>query len=42
MAAIILTLIFGLMIRWSGCTPEAYALGVRPVSNLIDIPNLLS
>ena len=31
-AAIILTLIFGLVIRWSGHTPQAYLLGVRPVS----------
>lgn len=41
-AAIIVTLIFGLAIRWSGRTPEAYLLGVRPVSNLIDNPNLFS
>ncbi len=41
-AAIIVTLIFGLAIRWSGRTPEAYLLGVRPVSNLIDNPNLYS
>jgi uncharacterized membrane protein len=39
-AAIIVTLIFGLAIRWSGRTPEAYSLGVRPVSSLIDAPNL--
>jgi uncharacterized hydrophobic protein (TIGR00271 family) len=41
-AAIILTLIFGLVIRWSGHTPQAYLLGVRPVSSLIDNPNLYS
>ena len=41
-AAIILTLLFGLVIRWSGRTPEAYLLGVRPVSSLIDNPNLYS
>jgi len=41
-AAIILTLIFGLVIRWSGHTPRAYSLGVRPVSSLIDNPNLFS
>jgi uncharacterized hydrophobic protein (TIGR00271 family) len=41
-AAIILTLIFGLVIRWSGHTPQAYSLGVRPVSSLIDNPNLYS
>lgn len=39
-AAIIVTLIFGLAIRWSGNTPEAYLLGVRPVSSLIANPNL--
>jgi uncharacterized hydrophobic protein (TIGR00271 family) len=41
-AAIIVTLIFGLAIRWAGRTPEAYSLGVRPVSSLIDEPNLFS
>jgi uncharacterized hydrophobic protein (TIGR00271 family) len=41
-AAIIVTLIFGLAIRWSGHTPPAYLLGVRPVSSLIDNPNLYS
>jgi uncharacterized hydrophobic protein (TIGR00271 family) len=41
-AAIIVTLIFGLAIRWSGNTPEAYSLGLRPVSSLIDNPNLYS
>jgi uncharacterized hydrophobic protein (TIGR00271 family) len=41
-AAIILTLIFGLVIRWSGHTPQAYSFGVRPVSSLIDNPNLFS
>jgi hypothetical protein len=37
-AAIIVTLLFGLVIRWSGHTPKAFALGVRPVSSLIDRP----
>jgi uncharacterized hydrophobic protein (TIGR00271 family) len=41
-AAIIVTLLFGLLIRWSGHTPQAYLLGVRPVSSLIDNPNLYS
>jgi uncharacterized hydrophobic protein (TIGR00271 family) len=41
-AAIIVTLAFGLAIRWSGHTPQAYLLGVRPVSSLIDNPNLFS
>jgi uncharacterized hydrophobic protein (TIGR00271 family) len=41
-AAIVLTLIFGLVIRWSGQTPELYLAGVRPVSDLINNPNLFS
>jgi uncharacterized hydrophobic protein (TIGR00271 family) len=41
-AAIILAFVFGLAIRWSGHTPEEYSLGVRPVSDLIDNPNLFS
>ncbi len=41
-AAMILTLLFGLAIRWSGHTPKLYSLGVRPVSSLIDQPNLFS
>jgi uncharacterized hydrophobic protein (TIGR00271 family) len=41
-AAIILTLAFGLVIRWTGETPEAFSLGVRPVSDLINNPNLFS
>jgi uncharacterized hydrophobic protein (TIGR00271 family) len=41
-AAIVVTLIFGLLIRWSGHTPELYLAGVRPVSALIDNPNLFS
>ncbi len=42
LAAIIVTLLFGLAIRWSGHTPKAFLLGVRPVSSLIDKPNLFS
>jgi uncharacterized hydrophobic protein (TIGR00271 family) len=41
-AAIILTLLFGLAIRWSGHTPKLYSIGVRPVSDLINNPNLFS
>jgi uncharacterized hydrophobic protein (TIGR00271 family) len=41
-AAIIVTLLFGLAIRWSGHTPKLYSLGVRPVSSLISNPNLFS
>ena len=38
----IVTLLFALAIRWSGHTPKLYSLGVRPVSSLIDSPNLFS
>src|SRR5580658_1165177 len=41
-AAMIVTLLFALAIRWSGHTPKLYSLGVRPVSSLIDNPNLFS
>ena len=41
-AAIVLTLLFGLIIRWSGRTPGLYLAGVRPVSALIDSPNVFS
>lgn len=36
------TLIFALCIEWLGKTPTAYHLGLRPVSALIDSPNLFS
>jgi uncharacterized hydrophobic protein (TIGR00271 family) len=41
-AAIVITGVFGLIIRWSGRTPRLYLAGVRPVSALIDSPNLFS
>jgi uncharacterized hydrophobic protein (TIGR00271 family) len=41
-AAIIVTLLFSLAIRWTGHTPQAFSLGVRPVSSLINTPNLFS
>lgn len=41
-AAIVITLLFGLLIRWSGQTPRLYSAGVRPVSDLINNPNLFS
>jgi uncharacterized hydrophobic protein (TIGR00271 family) len=41
-AAIIVTLVFGLAIRWSGHTPQPFELGLRPVSDLINNPNLFS
>jgi uncharacterized hydrophobic protein (TIGR00271 family) len=42
LAAIILTLAFGLVIRWSGETPDAFSRGVRPVADLISSPDLFS
>jgi uncharacterized hydrophobic protein (TIGR00271 family) len=41
-AAVVVTLLFGLAIRWSGHTPKLYSLGIRPVSSLINNPNLFS
>jgi uncharacterized hydrophobic protein (TIGR00271 family) len=35
-------LVLSLIIRWAGLEPKAYALGIRPVSNLIDTPNWFS
>jgi uncharacterized hydrophobic protein (TIGR00271 family) len=40
--AIAVTLLFAICIRWSGMTPRAYLVGVRPVSDLINTPNLFS
>jgi uncharacterized hydrophobic protein (TIGR00271 family) len=40
--AVAATLVFGLLIRWSGRTPHLYELGLRPVSSLIDAPNVFS
>jgi uncharacterized hydrophobic protein (TIGR00271 family) len=40
--AIVATYLFALCIRGSGQTPEAYRLGLRPVSHLINSPNLFS
>jgi uncharacterized hydrophobic protein (TIGR00271 family) len=40
--AVLATLIFGLLIRWSGETPQLYEAGVRPVSDLINSPNVFS
>ena len=40
--AIAASVIFGIAIRWSGRTPEAFLLGVRPVAALINRPNLFS
>jgi uncharacterized hydrophobic protein (TIGR00271 family) len=40
--AIVAAGLFGLVIRWSGHVPEAYRDGVRPVSDLINSPDLFS
>jgi uncharacterized hydrophobic protein (TIGR00271 family) len=40
--AVLVTLIFGLLIRWSGRTPGLYEDGLRPVSDLINSPNVFS
>jgi uncharacterized hydrophobic protein (TIGR00271 family) len=40
--AIAVTLVFALCIRASGHTPQLYLAGVRPVSDLINSPNLFS
>jgi uncharacterized hydrophobic protein (TIGR00271 family) len=40
--AIVASVLFGIAIRWSGHTPEAFVAGVRPVAALIDRPNLFS
>ena len=42
LAAIVLTLLFGLAIRASGKTPGAFLKGVRPVADLINTPNIFS
>jgi uncharacterized hydrophobic protein (TIGR00271 family) len=42
LAAIVLTFLFGLAVRGSGKTPEAYLKGVRPVADLINTPNIFS
>ncbi len=40
--AVLASLAFGLLIRWSGHTPRPYELGIRPVSDLINSPNVFS
>ena len=41
-AAIVMTLLFGLAVRASGDTPAQFLQGVRPVSDLINTPNMFS
>jgi uncharacterized hydrophobic protein (TIGR00271 family) len=40
--AVLAALTFGLLIRWAGQTPPLYQHGLRPVSDLIDSPNVFS
>lgn len=40
--AIGVTLLFALCIKWSGLTPNPYLRGLRPVSDLINSPNVFS
>lgn len=40
--AILVTLVFSLCIRWAGRAPAPFLHGVRPVSDLINSPNLYS
>jgi uncharacterized hydrophobic protein (TIGR00271 family) len=42
LAAIVVTLLFGLSARASGKTPDAFLRGVRPVADLINTPNVFS
>jgi uncharacterized hydrophobic protein (TIGR00271 family) len=42
LAAVVMTLAFGLVIRALGVTPTKYLVGVRPVADLINTPNLFS
>jgi uncharacterized hydrophobic protein (TIGR00271 family) len=39
---VVVTFVFGVLIRWSGETPALYHAGVRPVSALINSPNVFS
>jgi uncharacterized hydrophobic protein (TIGR00271 family) len=40
--AIVVTLVFSVVVRASGLESEAFRLGLRPVSNLINTPNVFS
>jgi uncharacterized hydrophobic protein (TIGR00271 family) len=42
LAAILVTLLFGLAVRASGQTPAPFLKGVRPVGDLINTPNIFS
>jgi uncharacterized hydrophobic protein (TIGR00271 family) len=42
LAAIVITLLFGLAVRAAGQAPASFLSGTRPVSSLIDTPNMYS
>jgi uncharacterized hydrophobic protein (TIGR00271 family) len=42
LAAVVMTLLFAVVIRGLGATPTKYLVGVRPVADLINTPNLFS
>ncbi len=42
LAAIVVTFLFGLAVRWAGQVPASYQHGVRPVAELINSPNVYS
>jgi uncharacterized hydrophobic protein (TIGR00271 family) len=42
LAAIVITLLFGLAVRAAGQAPASFLKGTRPVSNLINTPNMYS
>lgn len=42
LAAIVVTLLFGLAVRATGTAPQAFVKGVRPVAELINSPNIFS
>jgi uncharacterized hydrophobic protein (TIGR00271 family) len=42
LAAIAVTLLFGLAVRWSGEAPAAFLAGVRPVADFINKPDVFS
>jgi uncharacterized hydrophobic protein (TIGR00271 family) len=42
LAAMAVTLLFGLAVRWAGKAPASFLHGTRPVSNLINTPNVYS
>jgi uncharacterized hydrophobic protein (TIGR00271 family) len=42
LAAIAVTLLFGLAVRWSGKAPAAFLAGIRPVADFINQPDVFS